>query len=591
MMKQRKLLALLLSFVMLISFVASGCGLNGTASDNPPARYRNPEILSFLPKEEIEMVKLSEIQYVAPDTRELEEKCQALLKKIETCTNAEELLADYYEIYPEFCTIQTMYTLAFLRNNIDTSEPFYKNASMAAGTSFAIAMDYQDKLLYAFAASPARKDLEKLYFGEGYFDKYDGKTPYSEQYYTLLQQESNYVCAFDDLTTGCMITYNGEEKAYNEWLCSDSNEIRNGASAAYIEQNHDEAAKIYIELIKIRQNIAKEAGFDSYIDYRYDYFGDFNSKQTTELLQYIKTYLAPLTKPICEKKPELSDNIYNDKYPYSKDTDPIETLCSASKNMGDVIWDAARFLKTYELYEYSYSPNKRMVGYQSYLLDYEAPFIFFNPARYDAIATFAHEFGHFVDGYYNYGDYTYAPAGVSSSLSEFFSQSMQYLMMKYTETFPEDIHEETMDMALAALLITNVLDSAAFATFEERVYTMDSKELTPDKLDEIYLQCRKAFGCPNRFEDNIVAKSWVLKHHIFESSCICILYTVPAISALQICSMDDEKDGAGVAVYIDAVKNYTGKTFDQFYEESKLDSPFKESTIKDVAEYLKERLK
>ncbi|MBO4213983.1 MAG: hypothetical protein J5876_03290 [Lachnospiraceae bacterium] len=589
-MKQRKLLALLLSFAMLISFVASGCGIGGTASDNPPARYRNPEILSFLPKEKIEMVKLSEIQYVAPDTRDLEDKCQALLRKIETCTNAEELLADYYEIYPEFCTIQTMYKLAFLRNNIDTTDPFYKNASMAAGTAFAIAMNYQDELLYAFASSPVRNELEKLYFGEGYFDQYDVKTTYSDQYYTLLQLESNYVCAFDDLTTGCMIPYNGEEKAYNEWLCSDSNEIRNGASAAYIEQYHDKLANIYIELVKTRQKIAKEAGFDSYIDYQYEYFGDFNSKQTAELLQYIKTYLAPLAKPICEKRPGLSDNLYNDKYPYSKDTDPIETLCSASKNMGDVIWDAARFLKTYELYEYSYSPNKRIVGYQSYLRDYEAPFIFFNPARYDAVASFAHEFGHFVDGYYNYGDFTYAPAGVSSALSEFFSQSMQYLLIKYAETFPEDIHEETMDAALADLLITNILDSAAFAAFEEQVYNMDPKELTPDKLDEVYLQYIKEFGRPNRFKDSIQAKSWVLKHHLFEDSCICILYTVPAISALQICSMDDEKDGAGVAVYIDAVKNYIGKTYDRFYEESKLDSPFKESTVKDIAEYLKNRL-
>jgi len=56
-----------------------------------------------------------------------------------------------------------MHALASLRNNIDTTDSFYKSAYVAASTAFWSIMDYQDALLYAFSKSPARKELKNLY--------------------------------------------------------------------------------------------------------------------------------------------------------------------------------------------------------------------------------------------------------------------------------------------------------------------------------------------------------------------------------------------------------------------------------------------
>ena len=71
--------------------------------------------------------------------------------------------------------------------------------------------------------------------------------------------------------------------------------------------------------------------------------------------------------------------------------------------MGGDIKAAFDFMTKYELCDVSLNSSKAAMSFQTYLENYEAPFLFLDPyGDPEDILTFSHEFGHYVDAFVNY---------------------------------------------------------------------------------------------------------------------------------------------------------------------------------------------
>ena len=519
-----------------------------------PVRWRNGGTLSFLPHEPLSVPKLSEMVYTRPDAEALIAQIKALTEKVPEYTDAASFLNEYYDIAQDIHHFETMSDLALFRFCMHSYDREIIEEYDYCDEQSAIVKEKQSALYAACAASPYRDALEQAYFGEGFFADYDGYQAADEGFYALIKQENDLLFRY-----------------YQQ-----SNKV-DYSSYYEIKQNHDVIGNLYIELAKVRRQIAEAKGYENYMEYSYacTHQRDYTPAQARAFLEQVKAQLVPLMEhtQIAEEFATYSDW-------YSSDS--MKMLSAAAERMGGPVWESCRFLTGCELYDISSAPNKQGVGYTSYLGDYEAPYIFIDPDSKDLLVTLFHEFGHFADFYVNYGIMT------DLETAETYSQAMQYLAFAYAEPFTEEERTENLRATLSNLLVYSILREGAFADFELQVYALAPEELTLDRIDAIYGQCMEDYGLSRLSGAQFRSIYWVAYGHFFSQAGYVISYAVSAVSAMQIARMEAENPGAGVAAFCRLLNRTHGKKFSIVLEEAGLDSPFAPETLERTAEFLKD---
>jgi len=517
-----------------------------------PVRMQNGGDLSFLPEEPLSIPKLSEMEYIRPDADKLIADLDALTEKVPGCSDTEALLTEYYPIAVQISNFGTMDSLAYFHYCMDMSDSYFADEYNYCEEQGDIAGEKENALYAAFAASPCRDELEKAYFGEGYFLDYDDFNAVDETYFDLKKQENDLVSQYFQLAAAADYTNSRE-----------------------IKRDHEANGQVFIELVKVRQKIAKAKGYENYMDYSYacDYKRDYTTAQAREYLDGVKEHLAPLMQ---------NSQIIRQYYSDWNESQAIEMLSAAAEQMGGPIWESFRFMSGHELYDVSYSQNKMATGYTSYLENYEAPYLFVDPSSKDLLTCLFHEFGHFTDWYRNYGiagDY---------ETGETYSQAMQYLAFAYAEPFSDDARASNLRATLSDLLVYSILREGAYADFELQVYELTPEELTVENLDAIFGQCMKDYGLAGLNDLKFQKNYWSVYLHFFDFPGYVISYSDSAVVAMQICRLEAENPGAGVDAFCRLLNRTHGKKFAAVLEEVGLDSPFEEATLEKTAAFLKD---
>ncbi len=560
-----RLISLLLAASLLIGLCFAGCEKEpAPATDRPtvtpespeeiPVRMQNGGGLSFLPEEPLSIPKLSEMVYTRPDVETLIADIEAFTEKIPGCDDAEALLNGYYPIAVQIHQFTSMYSLSYFRYCMDTEDSYYADEYDYCDEQYAIAKEKANRLYAALAASPFRDALEQAYFGEGFFLDYDGFNEADENYYDLKQQENDLLFQYYELTG--TINY------------SNSNRIK---------QIHEASGKIFIELVKLRRQIAAAKGYENYMDYSYacDFQRDYTTSQAREYLNLVKTMLAPL----------MQNTKIAGSYSYYSNwnaSNSMDMLSAAAERMGGPIWEAFRFMSAYELYDISNAPNKQNTGYTDYLGIYETPVIFVDPSGRDLLTTMFHEFGHYCDFYWNYC------SSINYETAETYSQAMEYLAFVYTDPFSDQERTTNLRATLSDLLVYSILLEGAYADFELQVYALAPEELTVEGLDAIFGQCIEDYGVDALRSVRSQSNFWSVYRHFFDYPGYVISYSDSAVAAIQICRLEAEKSGAGVEAFCRLLNRTHGMKFAAVLEETGLDSPFEAETMEKTAEFLKD---
>lgn len=522
-----------------------------------PIRWRDGGKMSFLPHEAIEIPQGSELTYTLDvvDFEGMKAAYEALTEKAAICTDPDELLADYYEILPEHQKLETMSAIVYFRFCKD-QDSYYGSKDGVISHQMNVLGEKKRLLFTVFAASPCRKELEARYFGDGFFDDYEDYGAVDREYYDLIEDEGDY-----------------------SYWCEEVSD----ASYTYIDEYlkaYDENAKYYLDLIKVRQKIAAIKGYQSFPNFAYaaSFNRDYTPDQVRSYLDSVKANLVPVAQTLHKKRPELYDGSYPS---VASDDDLLPDLSDATEQMGELFHETFCFMEGYELYDVAPDSAKYPISYTSYLPDYEAPILFLSDTEY---RTLCHEFGHYMDKYYNYDDY----AGYD--VAEIYSQAMEYLAVANTPTLSDGAREEALAVTLKDQLLNAILYQAALADFELQVYSLDPETLTVEQVEDVYLQCLKDYDVDLGWPDRYARKHWLLYRSLFSSACYDISYSVSAVAALQISRLEAEAPGAGVSAFLRLLNRTRGKKFGAVLEEAGLDSPFKEKTIRQTADFLTQAL-
>lgn len=520
----------LFALVMALTVLLSGCAL--------------PDLQQLLQMLTPQVMTFEQMQYERPDIEQLEDQMIACCDRALTEENVELLLEEILTFFDLYDYFQTNYNLASIYYFKDMSDTYWENEYNYCLERTTRADAALDALYYALADCPLREKLEgDDIFGEGFFDAYAGESIWDETFTELMDQEAQLQGEYYTLLA----------EAQEAGIYTD----------VYYETYSTALAELFVEMIALRQETARYAGYDDYQTFAYDFYHyrDYTPGETEQYLEEISRQLVPLYMqanylPIYTEGTKPCDE--EQTYAYVEE---------AAKKMGGTIQSAFRFMTDAGLYDIAYSDRKYDASFEVYLPSYGAPYVFVNPSGTvrDQL-TFTHEFGHFCNEYATDG-------GISGvDVAEVFSQGLEYLSLCYVED------TEALEQLVMLDSLNVFVEQAAYALFEHRVYDLEGEELTAQNVQALYEQTCRDFGFDIWVWDS---RDYVLITHFFIAPMYIISYVISNDAAVQIYQMEKEEQGKGLALYEQELTTQM-PSFMAFVEEAKLESPFAEGRLEKV---------
>lgn len=486
------------------------------------------------------LMPYNQMEYTRPDMEQFQKTLEDCCARAEAEKKLDKLVQIIYEFYGVYDDFYTGYALAMIGYSKDQTDTYWQEEYNFCTANTAQVDAALDRFYRVLAKSSLREELEgEEYFGAGYFDGYDGESIYDDAFRELLRQETELENRYFDL-----IAQAGEDFGYTQ---------------SFYDTYGQQMGEIFLELIRVRQQQATHAGYESYPEFAYEFYynRDYTLQQATSYLADIRAELAPLYKEAAQTHDiTLFSSNKQETYDY------VQTM---AHNMGGSIWDTFVAMDKAGLYDIAPDTNKLDASYTIYIRNYRSPYVFVNPngTEYDKL-TFAHEFGHFCK------DHAAMGGGVGIDVAEIFSQGMEYLSLTYS----------TADSNLQKLKMLGCLgiyvEQAAYASFEQQVYGLE--ELTVENVENLFAGTCAGFGLEAGWH-------YMLVTHFFTEPLYVISYVVSNDAALQLYQMERAQPGAGLGCLRDNL-TATEPDFLAFLTQAGLESPFAKGRIQQVKETL-----
>lgn len=499
------------------------------------------------------IVSFDEMEYKRPDIDALKAKAQDVEDLLGNFFKVKDVIVELDKFVDLYNNFYTMMNLACVRYDMDTRDEFYfeeySYCTEAAGD-----VEYlTDELLLDCSNSSMCDYLDKHFFGGLLTEQYSvtdgtGYTP-SDELAELERKEAEL------------------ENDYSELYAKYSGAFDNGK----FKKPNEEIARIYIELIKLRHDIAEQRSMKSYEELAYlDNGRDYTAADLDGYIKAIKQYIVPLYKKADSKK-MYDRSLVSAMSPKTA----LSTVTGTVEGLNKDIDEALGYMLKYKLYDTGMSDNKYDQSYVLYLNDYDSPFLFCSPSGYsDTVLTIVHEFGHYVDGYLNYG------LNDSIDTSEVFSQGMEYLLLCNMDDAGQLTRYKMLDeLELYAY-------QACLNEFEHRAYALDEKGLTVETLNSLYSELLEEYG----LTDDYKGLDWISVTHLFTSPFYVISYCVSDSAAFELYNMELKKSGSGLEMYMKLLEESTSYDFLDLLEECGMSSAISADTVKEIAATLADKL-
>lgn len=528
----------LLALCLAMMFLLTGCLLTDII---------NYAIYSNEPQETFD-----DITYTRPDLEAFRQSLDSVLEAAETGESFLDVatsIMSFDSLYRDYLTNYYLAEIYYYRDLTDTHWEAEYNFCLQSAPSVEQSME---ELYHALARSQYREELETDdYFGEGFFDAYDGDMLYDEHFLALSEQEAAL-----------------ESRYYD--LCDRSSQM-DPYSEEFYSSYGMEMAQLLAEMIALRQEMADYAGYESYAAYAYEtyYARDYTPRQAEDYLAAMGQALTP----VMEECYQLDD--WGFTYDYCTTSAVFSYTQSAAYAMGGVISEAFDYLDVLKLHDIRYGKNKYNASFEIFLPSYGAPFIFMNPNMdmTDKL-TFSHEFGHFANDYACGGSY----AGID--VAEVHSQAFEYLSLCYGQPDENLANYKTVDSLFL------YIQCAANALFELRAYQLTGEQLTAENIIALYEDIGSSFG----FEHwGLSGMDFVQTTHFYTNPMYVVSYVVSNDLATQIYQQELAQPGAGLELYTQCLYSQESGIV-AFAEEYGLESPFGTQRPQSIAGFFRDAL-
>ncbi len=474
---------------------------------------------------------------------------------------------------------------------------------------------YADTLNKKLMASPFLKELDQqAYFT--YLRSVEKEIRLFNEKNIGLSAELNVLAQHYGTITGKMsVEIEGKEYTLQQaakFLMQSDRHLREtvyNKVAARRKQDEGELNSLFDQLIAKRHEVAVNAGFENYRDYKFEELGrfDYTVQDCENFHASIKKYILPVVEELYEHK-RLQLGL-DELRPWDLDAEPVgikplepfksgdellEKSILAFSNLRPYFGDCLRKMQKLNQFDLDSRKGKAPGGYNCPLAETGAPFIFMNAAgTADDVVTMMHEGGHALHSFLSHDLKLSAFKEYPMEMAELASMSMELFSMEQWPIFYPDETElkrakiEELERALSIFPWIATIDK-----FQHWLYTHPSH--TVEERKNAWLEIHIEFSPKNINWQGLEHNRsilWQKQLHLFEVPFYYIEYGIAQLGALAMWKTYKKDKEQALDKYMLALsKGYT-ITLKELYQTAGIVFDFSDTNVKDLSAFVAEEMR
>jgi oligoendopeptidase F len=371
------------------------------------------------------------------------------------------------------------------------------------------------------------------------------------------------------------------------------------------KQDEQPMHDLYSSLIAKRHQIAINAGFENYRDYKFKELGrfDYTKEDCFQFHDAVKQYVLPLVNEIySRKKQKLAIDILK---PWDTEAEPAgiaplkpfttgeelyEKTVKCFDQLNPFFADCLRKMKEMNHFDLESRKGKAPGGYNCPLAESGAPFIFMNAAgQMSDVTTMVHEGGHAVHSFLAHPLKLSAFKEYPMEIAEVASMAMELFSMDHWQAFFENeadlkrAKEHQLERTITIFPWIAIIDQFQHWVYEHPQHTVEERtnewmrilnDFSTSSIDYTGLDEFRKIG-------------WQRQLHLFEVPFYYIEYGIAQLGAIGLWMQYKQNPNNALENYMNALSLGGTKTLPELYKAAGLEFNLTPAYIKTLMEFVK----
>ncbi len=373
-------------------------------------------------------------------------------------------------------------------------------------------------------------------------------------------------------------------------------------------QDKDALNELYDQLINKRQEVARNAGFANYRDYKFEELGrfDYTKEDCFRFHDAVKESVLPLVAKINEmKRRKLGLDVLR---PWDTEAEPagteplhpfksapglIEKTIAVFTKLRPFFGECLKTMRTMGRFDLESRKGKAPGGYNCPLAETGAPFIFMNAAgQMSDLTTMVHEGGHAIHSFLAHPLELYAFKEYPMEIAEVASMSMELFSMDQWDLFFDDkndlarARQHQLERVITIFPWIATIDKFQHWVYEHPGHSTEERtaawmsildEFSTGTVDWTGLEEFRRYG-------------WQKQLHLFEVPFYYIEYGIAQLGAIGLWMQFKQDKEKALDHYIAALSLGGTRTLPELYEAAGLEFRFNKENIKQLMDFVSTEL-
>jgi len=374
------------------------------------------------------------------------------------------------------------------------------------------------------------------------------------------------------------------------------------------QADKDQLHELYSTLIAKRHQVALNAGFANYRDYKFVELGrfDYTAADCFQFHEAVKLHVLPLIDKIYQRKKaklgldvlkpwdtEAEPEGVQPLKPFNSGKELFEKTVQCFEHLHPFFADCLRKMNELKHFDLESRKGKAPGGYNCPLAESGAPFIFMNAAgQMSDVTTMVHEGGHAIHSFLSHPLELSAFKEYPMEIAEVASMAMELFSMNHWESFfdnADDLRrakEHQLERTITIFPWIAIIDKFQHWVYENPTHTVAERtskwmeiltEFSTNSIDFTGLEMYRE-------------TAWQRQLHLFEVPFYYIEYGIAQLGAIGMWMQYQQNPQAAIQNYINALSLGGTKTLPELYQAAGLQFDLSPNHIKTLMAFVHQQM-
>lgn len=373
-------------------------------------------------------------------------------------------------------------------------------------------------------------------------------------------------------------------------------------------QDKDKLNQLFDQLLALRHQVALNAGFENYRDYKFRELGrfDYTPEDCFTFHEAVKEHIVPLQRELLEYRKQLLGISELKPYdveaepegrqplhPFSNGTELLQKSIQVFDELGPFFGDCLRRMQLMGRMDLDSRKGKAPGGYNCPLPETGVPFIFMNAAgTVNDLITMMHEGGHAVHSFLSHGLTLSAMKEYPMEIAELASMSMELFTLEHWSHFfrnPADFKRaqwEEMERVIDVLPWIAIIDKYQHWLYTHPGHSVDEREKEWLSVVEEFSTANVDWSDFPEYRRNY----WQKQLHLFEVPFYYIEYGIAQLGAIAMWRQYKQNKALALENYTKALGAGYTRTLGELYRTAGIPFDFSPAYIRELSQFVHEQM-